>query len=570
MTPTLPWAFAALVLAVPLVAAYLHRRRRTDKRVPSVIIFRAIAGASRPTRRAWSRPRHLVSLALVLLALVGLVVALADLRDEQDKPRDFVVVLDTSASMAASDGSTRLERATEAVGESLSSLHAGDRVALITTGAQTLVRIGLTEDHTRVFDLAQTAEAGGSSQGAARAIRLADAICSAGRDGSIVLVSDRVGVDVPATRCPVEHVPVGRDGPNAGIVALSVREADALGLSEVHVGILSELGRAQALELTLRVDDAVVDVVSIDVPASGEVEKLHRVPLPPGERVSASITHVREDALTLDDEASVARHGGARVSVLLVAQTRLSFTAEALRLHPRVDLRVIGPQDALGADDRFDLLVLEADYQAGPLPLAPKIVALGTTASRLGVATSGEVATPEILRWSFDHPLFRFVDLQGLDVPTAATLTPTAEQTSLVDTEQGSLALTGRWDGREMVYVGFAPHHSDLVLRVGFVNFVANLVEWAAPAPPVRDDGQSGVLSATETRIAPPGPLPGAAGSRFAGSTFGGAPLWSYLAVAAFGALCIEWLLPAFVAAVRLGPAALLRVRRRRRTAVSS
>lgn len=561
MTPTLPWAFAALVLAVPLVAAYLHRRRRTDKRVPSVIILRAIAGTSRPTRRAWSRPRHLVSLVLVLLALVGLVVALADLRDDDDRPRDFVVVLDTSASMAASDGETRLARGIEAVGLALESLHAGDRVALVTTGAQSLVRIGLTEDHARVLELARTATAGGTSQGAARAIRLADAICSAGRDGSIVLISDRVGVDVPTTRCPLEHVSVGRDGPNAGIVALSVREADALGLSEIHVGVVSELGREQALELSLRVDDAVVDVVSIDVPASGEIEKLHRMPLPPGERVSAAITHAREDVLVLDDTASVARHGGARVSVLLIAQTRLSFTAEALRLHPRVDLRVIGPQDALAPGEAFDLVVLEADYQAGPLPLAPKIVALGTTASRLGVATRSEVDTPEILRWSFDHPLFRFVDLQGLDVPEAATLAPTAEQTSLIDTEQGSLALAGQWDGRELVYVGFAPHQSDLVLRVGFVNFVANLVEWAAPPPPEQDDGREGVLSAIETRVAPPGPLPGAARSRFSSSAFGGAPLWSYLAIAAFGALCLEWLLPAFASAV-------VRLRRRRAKAV--
>lgn len=550
MTPTLPFAFVALALAIPVVAAYLHRRRRLDKTVPSVILLRIIAGASRPTRRAWSRPRHLVSLALVLLALIGLVVALADLRDEADKPRDFVVVLDTSASMAATDGTTRLEHAIEAVQGALESLHPGDRVALVTTGGQTLVRIGLTEDHAKVFELAQTAEAGGTSQGAARAIRLADAICSAGREGSIVLVSDRVGVDVPATTCPIEHVSVGRDGPNAGIVALSVREADALGLSEVHVGVASRLGREQPLELTLKVDDAVVDVVSIDVPAAGDVEKLHRVPLPPGERVTASISHAREDVLALDDTASVARHGGERISVLLVAQTRLSFTAEALRLHPRVDLRLIGPQDAIGTDEHFDLVVLEADYQAGPIPLAPKLVALGTTASKLGVTPRGDVEAPEILRWSFDHPLFRFVDLQGLDVPKTQTLSPTTEQTSLIDTEQGSLALAGQWDGREMVYVGFAPHHSDLVLRVGFVNFVANLVEWAAPTLPEQDDGRSGVLSAIETNVAPPGPLPGAAATRFAGSALGGAPLWTYLAIAAFFALCLEWLLPAFVSAI--------------------
>ncbi len=82
MSASFPFALAALVLAVPLVAAYLHRRRRVEKRVPSLLLLRVIAGTSRPTRRAWSRPRHLVSLVLVLLALVGLVLALVDLHDD--------------------------------------------------------------------------------------------------------------------------------------------------------------------------------------------------------------------------------------------------------------------------------------------------------------------------------------------------------------------------------------------------------------------------------------------------------------------------------------------------------
>ncbi len=212
MSASFPFALAALVLAVPLVAAYLHRRRRVEKRVPSLLLLRVIAGTSRPTRRAWSRPRHLVSLVLVLLALVGLVLALVDLHDEHDRPRDFVVVFDTSASMGASDGSTRLQHGIEAVDTALGALRPGDRVALVTTGAQTLVRVGLTEDHGRVREVLGTLTPEGGSQGAAAALRIADAICRAGEDGSIVLVSDLVGVDIPATSCPVEHIAVGRDG----------------------------------------------------------------------------------------------------------------------------------------------------------------------------------------------------------------------------------------------------------------------------------------------------------------------------------------------------------------------
>jgi hypothetical protein len=549
VTAAQPWALAALALAIPIVIAYLHRRRRLSKRMPSVLILRAIAGQSKPTRRAWSRPRHLVSLAFVLLALCGLAVALADLRDDDDTPRDYVVVLDTSASMGAGASTTRLAEAVEAIDDALASLRPGDRVALVTTGTQTSVRIGLTEDRERVRELARAATTGGAGTGTVGALRIADAICKGARRGAIVLVSDGVGVDVPTTTCPVEHVPVGRGGPNAGITSLSVREADALGLAEIYTVITSELGRTQEIELTLKVDDDVVDVISIDLPAHGDVEKLHRVPLPPGERVTAQIAHLDDDQLAADDVATVVRHGGARVSVLLIAETRLSFAAEALRLHPRVDLRVIGPHDA-ASDDEYDLVVLETEYLSGALPKAPKLVAFGVPPQRLGVTARAQVEAPEVIRWSFDHPLFRFVDLTGVELPRALALVPAADQSSLVDSDQGSLALTGRWEGRELVYVGFLPHESDLVLRVGFVNFVANLVEWAAPAPPPSTDDGANVLSKVETKIDPPTGLEKTVRSSFASGELARSPLWTLLLVAALGALVIEWLLPAFTAAV--------------------
>jgi hypothetical protein len=549
VTAAQPWALLAFALAIPIVIAYLHRRRRLSKQMPSVLLLRAIAGQSKPTRRAWSRPRHLVSLAFVLLALAGLAVALADLRDEDDTPRDWVVVLDTSASMGAGGSTTRLDDAIDALDDALATLRPGDRVALVTTGAQTLVRVGLTEDRDRVLSLARATTPAGAGTGSAGALRIADAICKGARRGAIVFVSDGVGVDVPTTTCPIEHVAVGRGGPNAGITALSVREADALGLAELYTVVTSELGRAQEIELTLKIDDDIVDVISLDLPAHGDVEKLHRVPLPPGERVTAQITHLEDDQLAADDTATVVRHGGARVSVLLVAETRLSFAAEALRLHPRVDLRVMGPHDAATGDE-YDLVVLETEYLAGTLPKAPKVVAFGVPPQRLGVTARAQVETPEVIRWSFDHPLFRFVDLTGLELPRALALVPAADQSSLVDSDQGSLALTGRWDDRELVYVGFLPHESDLVLRVGFVNFVANLVEWAAPAPPPSTDDGENVLSKVETTIDPPAGLDKTVRSSFAAGQLARSPLWTLLLVAALGALVLEWLLPAFTAAV--------------------
>ena len=54
-----------------------------------------------PPRRGLSRPRHLLSFFLVAIALIGGVLAVVDLRREDEKPNDLIIVLDTSASTLA-------------------------------------------------------------------------------------------------------------------------------------------------------------------------------------------------------------------------------------------------------------------------------------------------------------------------------------------------------------------------------------------------------------------------------------------------------------------------------------
>ena len=62
-----------------------------------------------------------------------------------------------------------------------------------------VVRIGLTEDHGKVLELAAAQEPEGSSAGMGQALRIADAMAGSG-DGQIILLSDGVGVGVPVVR----------------------------------------------------------------------------------------------------------------------------------------------------------------------------------------------------------------------------------------------------------------------------------------------------------------------------------------------------------------------------------
>lgn len=546
MTPTTPWLLGLGLLALPVIAAYLHRQRRLKQQVSSTLLFRVIAGENTPTKRALARPRHLVSLAVVLLALLTMVAAAADFRRDTTKPRDWVVVLDTSASMGATvlgSETSRLDEAREALRDALSTMGPGDRVALVTAGEATAIQIGLTEDHASIVTLAAGVTANGSSEALPRALSIADALAH-GDDAEIVLITDGVGVSLPDMKRAPEIVTVGSPGPNLGINALAVREADALGLAEVFLSVTSNVGSDRDVEIVLEVDDTVVDVLPLTVPSRSAVESLHRVALPEGKRVKATLQNHGDDVLSVDDVASTPRDEGERVSVVLVTRTRVSFTAEALRLHPRVDLRILGPFDAAPTEPA-DLLLLESDYRAGALPPARAVLAMGVDPTPLGIEQGPSVPAPDIMRWSFDDPLFRFVDLESIELPRANTLRMREGMRSLLDSEQGPLAVHVREGDRDIVVFGFAPHDSDLVLRVGFVNLIANAVEWAAPAAP-DDPGAlpAQVLPATESRLDPVRAIPGALQGSFSDHPAPQRPLWRTLAWLAFALLLLEGLLP--------------------------
>jgi hypothetical protein len=193
---------------------------------------------------------------------------------------------------------------------------------------------------------------------------------------------------------------------------------------------------------------------------------------------------------------------------------------------------------------------------------------LGAPATDLGFAIRKPgVENAEIVRWSFDDPLFRFVSFDDVQVPKANVLEVGEGQTALVDSDLGPLAVMGGTAEQQRLAFGFLPHETDFVLRVGFVNLVANLVEWAAPAPPVveGEEAEAFALPAIESRIDPPSQIEGTARGEWSGPVRTHMAPWRLLAWIAAAVLALEWLLPAL--ALAFGRVwARLRPRSRRRS----
>jgi hypothetical protein len=234
-----PALLAALLLGLPVLLAFLVKRRRQIVRVPSTLLYR-LAGAPSARRRRFRHVRHLASLLACLGAVAALVLAAA--RPEGGGRGETVAfVVDVSASMGAGGRGSPLAQAQRFVSRAIAGGGRGDRYVVIAAGAVPARLAGpiapgpaldaaVASLHAERggADLDAAIELGASlvgQVGGARVIVLGD-----GGETAAGLVSVR---DVPVTRRM--FLPAERD--NLGVVAFATRPAP-------HVLLLAPAGNA--------------------------------------------------------------------------------------------------------------------------------------------------------------------------------------------------------------------------------------------------------------------------------------------------------------------------------------
>src|SRR5262245_30801023 len=141
-----PAALAWAALALPIVALYILKVRQRRVPVSTNLFWRQIFEEKRP-RSLWETLRHLLSLLVQIALLCLLVFALTEpfFRWELLQARKYVLVVDNSASMNATDGApTRLAAAKAEGRRVIDGLRPRDEMAVIAAGTEPAVACGLT------------------------------------------------------------------------------------------------------------------------------------------------------------------------------------------------------------------------------------------------------------------------------------------------------------------------------------------------------------------------------------------------------------------------------------------
>jgi hypothetical protein len=147
----------------------------------------------KPPRSLWQNLRHLLSLLAQLLLLLLLVLAIADpyFSWQALQARRLVVVIDTSASMKATDISpSRFEAARSAVHRAIDGLRFRDEMAIVTAGSQPEVVLGMANHVPTLRRAVDSVEPVDASAAMEAAVELAKQLIGDHPHGQVLVYSD--------------------------------------------------------------------------------------------------------------------------------------------------------------------------------------------------------------------------------------------------------------------------------------------------------------------------------------------------------------------------------------------
>lgn len=464
-----------------IVVLYLLKMRRRDVRVPAAFLWPKLTADVR-ANAPFQKLRPSLLLFLQLLALALLVFGLANplLKARGLHGKATVVVLDTSASMSATDvAPSRFEAAKKRVAGIVETMGGGDRLALIEVGPVTRVVFPLQGDKARMLAALGALTPTDAPNHMGEALRLAAALVGQRSEGRIVVLSDGTFPpvqDFSPGKAQLLFEQIGTGTKNVAVTALDA--ADSPGGMEVFAGIRNTGAEPANATVTFTVDGQVADAKDIAIPARQTAGQTLKIP------ATARSVEVRVkapgDLLASDNRAVIFPHGAGTVRTLLVSPGNL-FLERALSLEPTVRLdkaAAVPDYEKAGSPGvgRYDLVI----FDGTPVEKvkAPAAWSFGGAGPGLGVEDEGAASSPRVVAGKRAHPLLKHVDLDNLLIEKGRKVEVLTGAKVLVNGSDGPMVVASEQGGRRSLYLSWNALDSDFPLQVSFPIFIGNAVEW--------------------------------------------------------------------------------------------
>ncbi len=467
-----------LPFAATMVALYLYDRLHRRQIVSTLRFFPQTARAPIFTRRKkieqpWSLLLQIVSLLLLLLAIAELQFGRATQR-----PRDHVLILETSAWMNSTDrgGGTLMQTARKKGLDYLRAVPSGDRVMVVRADQLATPVTPFTHNRLDLETAIKNTEAGAAGLNLAAALEMArSAQQRAQIPGEIVLIgsgramNDDIERVSAADLTKVRAILLGSEPNDCGIRKLSARRLpDDPAQWEVNVEAFNYGASARRPNLRLLFGGSLAGGKVLSLAPHTAVESTFRLRAKEGGVLDAVLDS--PDDYRADNRATVELPGLHPLKVQ-VFTAKPKLWEPLLASSPFLEAEFKAPS-AYTPDGPPRLVILDG-FQPPIQPNANSVsIAAPGKAVRAGSIT--------VRKWNATHPIATGLHNKDVRVRSAVTLQAGAGDVVIAESDAGPV-LTASDNGFKRVTFGFHPLENGMNADLAVPLLFANLAGWVSP-----------------------------------------------------------------------------------------
>jgi hypothetical protein len=469
------------LLALPVVfILYLIQSRYRPQVVASLLLWKHMA-RDLEAEASWRRPRWDLLLALQLLTALLIGLALARPALFGGGSQRLVVVLDTSASMAARDVQpTRLQAARQQVADVVNAAPPDVRIWLISAGRQPRVVVE-NGSPANVLGALDTLQAEPDSGDLPSAVRVAAGIAAteAASGSQVVVVTDGAfNLEFPPQAVPVAFRLVGGGTQNLAVSEVSLRQpVESKDYIAGFARVVNFSSDPRSTTLTIVADGLPVDRSPIELPPSGHSEATFRVPPAAG---NVSVVLSEREQLATDDRVDVVGYSRWTRRVTIVSDAPAQWE-HVLSVVPSVTTRSLRVVEYPPADTAPDDVVLFDNIQPDDMPKADVILVNPPDGSSVLTRVDNLPRQRRAVTFDPADPLLLGVDIAPLNIQQLNRAATPGWAAASVAAEDTPLILHGRLGDQRAVIFAFDPTRSNLPHLAAFPLLMANAIDWLTP-----------------------------------------------------------------------------------------
>lgn len=497
-----PLGFFFALFLPAVVILYLLKLKRIDRPISSTLLWRkSLEDLKANTPFQKLRRNLLLFLQLLIITLMTFAIVRPVLRLGGLQGQSFIVLIDASASMSATDVKpSRLEAAKRKAIELVEDMSMGDRMMVVSFSGSARVLSPFEQSKAVLRSLIRNILPSETGTNIQEAFRIAKSAADVAVNPEVIVLSDGQ-FSIPPDATPGEgtfrYIPIGETTENVGIVDLVVRKDFSLQEQyEVLAGIQNTGLKEREVYVELWGESAVASqevsssTAPTPTPTSAAPERklmdARKVKMGPGAsetilfKDQGSFPEKIEVILDSEDSFEVDNHAWAiaprekAINVLLVTNGNY-YLQRVLNLHPRVRLFTTTPVQ-YARPEEYDLIVF--DSFSPPALIGGNYIFINAIPPLPDWSVGQELELPAVVDWNETHPLTRYLSFENLVISKCNIIGVPSWVETIAESRETPLIVTFQQNEIRGLVTNFDLYKSTWPRQVSFPIFFTNVINW--------------------------------------------------------------------------------------------